>query len=192
MEACARGEIPSAEHVRALGAALGYPPCCIEAFIPIRDLSNAEIRFHAVRDTGASASWLLNQAIDGRVLVAYAMCRCDCAPSIAYARALLHESAKRDPSAAAELERVLSALMIVFAHGSAFRLVVDAPAASSVYRYTESEGAGAGTTFERWNDALRQGDRIEIADGSVRILRGTTEIARLVAPPDDVQIRRFS
>jgi hypothetical protein len=177
--------------VRALGAALGYPPCCIEAFISIRDLSNAEIRFHAVRGTGASASWLLNQAIDGRVLVAYAMCRCDGAPSI-YARALLHESAKRDPSAAAELERVLSGLMIVFAHGSAFRLVVDAPAASSVYRYTEIEGAGAGTTFERWNDALRQGDRIEIADGSVCILRGAAEIARLAAPPDEVQIRRFS
>jgi len=164
----------------------------IDAFIPIRDLSNAEIRFHALRNTGSAASWLLNQAIDGRVLVAYAMCRCDCAPSIAYARALLHESTQRDASAAAELERVLTGLMIVFSHGSAFRLVVDAPAASPVYRYTEIEGAGAGAAFERWNDALRQGDRIEVAAGSARILRGATEIARLAAPPDDVQIRRFS
>ena len=192
MQVCARGEIPSAEHVRALGAALGYPPCCIEAFIPIRDRSNAEIRFHAVRNTGPAASWLLNQAIDGRVLVAYAVCRCDCAPSIAYARALLHESRKRDASAAAELERVLTGLMIVFADGGAFRLIVDAPTASPIYRYSEIEGAGAGALFERWNDALRQGDRIEIAPGSARILGGAMEIARLVASSDDVQIRRFS
>jgi hypothetical protein len=192
MEICARGELPGAEHVRALGTALGYPPCCIEAFIPIRDLSNAEIRFHALRSTGPSASWLLNQAIDGRVLVAYAMCRCDCAPSIAYGRALLDEVAKHNPQGAAELERALRGLMILFADGSAFRLPLDTAAVPPLYPYARFEGAGQGVAFERWNDVLGQGDRIEVADGGVRVLRGASEIARLAAPPDQVQMRRFS
>jgi hypothetical protein len=192
IETCNRGERATAAQVSALGTALGYPRCCIDAFIPIRDLSNAEIRFHAVRRTPGRASWLLNEAIDGRVLVSYALCRCDCAASMRYGRALLEQLARVDPNGAGELERALGGLMVVFARGGALRLVVAAAPAGDTYRYATVEGAGDGPLFERWRNALRRADGIEVRDASVRVLHGAEEIERLAAPPHEVQIRWFT
>jgi hypothetical protein len=38
-----------APYIRKLGAALGYPTCCIEAFLPVRNQPNTTIRFRALR-----------------------------------------------------------------------------------------------------------------------------------------------
>lgn len=189
---CDRGGRATAAQVSALGAALGYPACCVAAFISIRDLSNAEIRFHALRRTPGAASLLLNETIDGRVLVSYALCRCDCPASVQYGRALLQELARIDQRGADELVRALGGLMIVWARGGAFRLAVAAPPAGGTYRFATVEGAGDGPLFERWRNALRRADGIEVQDGSVRLLRGAEEIELLSAPPDEIQIRWFA
>jgi hypothetical protein len=109
-----------------------------------------------------------------------------------YGQELLWELARVDPNGAGELQRALRGLMVVFARGGALRLVLGAAPASDTYRYTTVEGAGEGPLFDRWRDAVRRGDGIEVRDAYVRVLRGAAEIERLGAPPDQVQIRWFT
>jgi hypothetical protein len=109
-----------------------------------------------------------------------------------YGRALVQELARADASGAAELERALTGLMLVWARGDALRLALTAAPAAGTYRFATVEGAGEGAPFDRWSNALRRADAIEVHNGSVRVLRGAEEIERLAAPPDEVQIRWFT
>jgi hypothetical protein len=191
VEAVARGGRVTDAQVRALGAALGYPHCCIEGFLPMRDLSNAEIRFHTLQRTTGAASYLLNDSGDCRVLVSHAVCRYDCPASIRYGSALLDELTRVDRGGAEALARALTALVILFPQGG-LRLAPAAALRASPYRFTAVEGAGEGVLFERWRSALRAGDAIDVQPGEARVLRGGEEISRFSVLPAEVQIRPFS
>jgi len=191
IDTCAQGARASDAQVRALGAALGYPDCCVEAFLPVRDLSNAEIRFHALQRTAGPAARLLNDtAVDEQSLVSHCVCRYDCAPSLRYAAALCDAFARGAPAAAAALRDRLGGLMVVLRSGGAFRLALAAGAADPA-RLTLVD-AGSGARFEAWRAALEAADGLEARAGQARILRGGREVARLDAPPGEVQIRLFS
>ena len=192
VEAYGRGEWVTPELTRVLGAALGYPPCCIETFIAIQNRSAAEIRFDAVLRTPARASALLNNIVEGRALVSHYVCRYDCAASIQYAGALLQELRRAAPAAADELTRALAGLVIFVRDGGALRLIPAATAMAETYRFTDVDAAGDGARFESWRAALRGADALQTQGDQVRILRGAEETCRLPAPPDEVQIRLFA
>lgn len=192
IESCRGGARATADQVRALGAALGYPACCIEAFIPVRDRSNAEIGFHALRRTSGAGSRLLNNIIEERALVSHCPCRYDCAPSLRYARALFGELARVHPVGADELERGLGGLVVSLRDEGALQLSVTAPPAAGSYRFETVEASGEGARLEIWRAALREADCLEMRDGDVRILRGGEETCHLDAPPDLVQICFFA
>jgi hypothetical protein len=191
METCARRERVSAAQVRALGAALGYPSCCVEAFIPVRDCSNSEIRFRALRRT-ARASMLLNDIGDGRVLVSYSVCRYDCGPSIRYGQALLDAFARLDPGGAKTLQRALRGIAVAFVRGGLRLLPAAETVEGEIYRFAAVEGIGEGELFQSWRAAVRRGDGIDLQGSDVRVLSGSEELCRLSAPPDQVQIRAFA
>jgi hypothetical protein len=181
----------TAPQVRALGAALGYPSCCIDAFIPIRDRSTPAIQFHALRRTPGRAALLLNDiTVPG--LVSHCVCRYDCSASLEYARALFHEIARLDPNAAEALRRSLGGIVVLFRRGGALRLVSDTPAAEGTHRFGPVDVTGTGPRLEQWRTALHGADGLEVLDARVRLLRGTEETCRLDAPANEVQVRPFA
>lgn len=189
IHASTHGRQVTADHVRAVGTALGYPPCCIEAFLAMRQCSNAEIRFAALRRTAGPPSLLLNDLHDRAALVSHLVCRYDCDASLRYARALVQEL---DPAAARDLENRLGGLMVAFRQGGALRLVPPGHAAPGPYRFVAVEASGDSPAVTAWRSELGGADGVDVLAGSVRVLRAAEEIRRLSAPPDDVQIRLFA
>lgn len=191
--ACARGERVSDAQVRALGIALGYPACCIEAFLPVRDLSTANIRFRALARTPLGhAPALLNNVDERRALVSHSLCRYDCSGSLRYAQALLTELTRIDEGAANRLGRELSGLVIMFRGEGALRVVPSGEAATTTFRYDRVDASGTGSRSGEWRDALSLGDALEIHAHHACVLRDGSEVHRLAIPSDDVQIRLFA
>lgn len=191
VETCARGAVVSDEQVRRLGAALGYPSCCVEAFLPLRDRPNAAIRFAALRRTPGAGCALVNDAVGGRSLVSHAPCRYDCAPSRTYAAALLDHLAAVDRGAAAALVDSLRGVMVLFRAGGALRLTAAAPRDDGVVGFSAVEVCSPGPSVEAWCAALAGGEALALGADAVTVLRDGRAAARLGAPADAVQVRRF-
>ncbi len=194
IDACARGERVSDAQVRALGVALGYPACCIEAFLPIRDdLSTADIRFHALlRTPPGIAPALLNDVDEDRALVSHSLCRYDCAPSLRYARALLAELARVDDAAAERFSGELVGLVIMLRRDGGLRLAPSGEIAADTFRYDHVTASRPGPRTGEWRDVLRRGNALAIHPTHASVLRAGFEIHRLEIPPHDVQIRLFA
>lgn len=192
IEWCGHGARATEDQVRALGSALGYPPCCIEAFLIVRESSPAAIRFAALQRTPGGASWLLNDFFDERAIVSHAACRYDCAPSIAYARALIAVLAADDPHAAAVRRETLSGLVAAFRQGGALRLVLRGDAAGGPRAIEHLEAAGSGSVCDRWSAALHDTEAVAIEPDAIHLLRGGAEWTSLAADPGEVLIRAFA
>ena len=185
------GSRVTAAQVRVLGAALGYPSCCVETFLPVRDLPNAEIRFLAMRRTSGQASFAANDLLGGEALVVHAPCRYDCPRTLADAAALFGELTRLDAAYAADLRRGLQGLIVLFRSGSALRLSVTAEALTSGYRLTAVMASDAGPAGETWRAALTGADGVRVLADAVSVLRHGEEIGRLPTPTDDVVVRLF-
>jgi hypothetical protein len=102
---------------RELGRLLGYPRCCVEAFVArvargvtVRhDGSHAAERFVAAEDAlrASDASWARLNPLVARPLVPFAPCRFDCALAARYADALYDALALRRPRDAEALRALL-------------------------------------------------------------------------------------
>jgi hypothetical protein len=190
IESCARGQAVTDDQVRRLGAALGYPPCCIEAFLPMRDRPNAEIRFAALRRTAGSGFAVVNDAVIGRSLVSHAPCRYDCAATRTYAAALLEQLASVAPAAADALADSLRGFMVLFRSGGTLRLTAPSPRAG-VLDFSAIEVCTPGPSVEAWRTALSAGETLALGPDAVTVLRDGVEVAQLAASPDVVQMRHF-
>jgi hypothetical protein len=178
--------------IRRLGAALGYPPCCVEAFLPVRDLNNGQIRFHALGRTTGTPDVLLNDTIEGRVVVSHAVCRYDCAASASYARALLADLARDTPEGAARLERSLRGLVLLFANGAVLRLEPsDTPGSGDLFAFDAVEERGDGEPFATWRAALRGADALRIDGSTLHLSKGGRETQRLFLDPTAVRMGLF-
>ncbi len=96
------------ETVRAQGEALGYPACCIERFQAHHTEPNDALRRLALAATPPGRFEPLLNNLDFRwSLVSHFVCRYDCGPSLAYARALHAQVRARSPAIAKAIERFL-------------------------------------------------------------------------------------
>lgn len=105
------------EGARALGALLGYPACCVEAFVS----AGRDRRAHrlwagaAARTEGRFEARL--DVLDHAVFsyVSWFPCRFDCAPSLALADALAEALEARHPELVRAIDRALGAPRLVLA-----------------------------------------------------------------------------
>jgi len=171
---------PSA-HLAEMGALLGYPPCCVEAFASLPDRSNnTAIRYAALERTrrlGLPFAPVLNN------LFAYVLpsfpCSYGCPLAVTQAEAVLDLLGRLQPATAATLRRALARPVLFFDHA---RLVVlsDAHADGDVLRYGGAVGGVSPTDdrdvrdrFERaLGAALSRGDGLRVTRGAIEVLRG--------------------
>lgn len=177
---------------RALGVALGYPPCCTDTFLKIRSLPPDTIRFQALARTAGPAAAALNDIDDAQAVVSHLVCRYDCDPSRRYAEALLAELGRINSTARETRQRLLQSLVVRFRDGGGLRLIVQTPPDGVRHRLERIAGFGGSPLLAAWQEAFAKADAVEIGEGEVRILHGDRERGRLPAPPGDVQIRRFA
>ena len=176
------------EHLAEMGAMLGYPPCCVEAFAALPDRSNnTAIRYASIARTrrlGLPFAPVLNN------LFAYVLpsfpCSYGCARSVAQAEAVLDLLARTQPDTAATLRRALARPVLFFDHA---RLVVleGARLDGDVIRYggvagglSPTEDHAVRERFERALCAvLTRGDGLRVTDGALEVLRGSARAAWL-------------
>lgn len=94
-----------------MGALLGYPPCCVEAFATTpAPRPNRELAARALARTAGRPNPRLN-TLDQAVFhyVPYSPCSLDCAPSLAYADAVAQLVRGRHPAFAAGVDASLAA-----------------------------------------------------------------------------------
>lgn len=133
-----RAADPSGAH-RAVGRALGFPACCVDAFCA--RLARGVDRLVAGGPGGIAEDYVAARAAwvprpDARVnpllmrvgaqLVSFYPCRFDCPAAVAQAEALRAEIARRAPEAARALMAVLSRSVVVAADGARAQVVLDA------------------------------------------------------------------
>lgn len=175
-----------------VGALLGYPPCCIDAFAVDPDQPKALIRFNALRRTGELASHLLND-VDGRTaLVSHLVCRYDCAPSVDLARQVLQGLAAEDVKAAAAYAETTRGLVVAFSDGGSLRLEVGRESTPPRYDLGGVHPTEDGPSIWTWRAALIGADALEVADGWVVVRSGAGTCHRLEMAADRVQLRRFA
>ncbi len=158
---------------RDLGALLGYPACCVEAFVAELTARAGEAEcaaLHAARARAAAArSARLDPLANGflvardRALVSHAPCRFDCPATLALARAVQAELARNDEATAAARLAALASAVALHVDGSVLVAHVtetaDGPRLAEILR---SEGRLA---------TLKIGDAFPSGDERTLVLR---------------------
>jgi hypothetical protein len=125
---------------REMGRLLGYPRCCVDAFLEVAatfdapDAANArecEDVLHArgaiSRTRGLAHARVNPLLLSSRMrLVTFYPCRYDCTFAVAYANALHAAIARKDARAASELDRVLACEIALASHGARALIETDA------------------------------------------------------------------
>lgn len=126
-----RGADERAVGHEALGALLGYPSCCVGAFVahargfdgptsPLREAHEDVVHARAALAKTTRARARLNALLwpQRRLLVSFYPCAYDCPRALAYAAALEHELARRAPEATAALLEDLACTVLVDEDGA--------------------------------------------------------------------------
>jgi hypothetical protein len=100
-----------ADAARALGELLGFPPCCVDAFVQVardgRD-EKAGMLEHALARSEAFHPRLNNLSLAAFHYIGWSPCRFDCPASLAIADAAAAELRRRDEAAWAVVDRLLA------------------------------------------------------------------------------------
>lgn len=164
-----------------MGAMLGYPSCCVEAFAALDDRSNnSAIRYAAhARTAGRRFAPELNNLFAH--VLPWFPCSYACETSVAAARAVLDLFAGTDPSGAAALRKRLGRTVFYVDHARAAAFS-DARWEGDILRYrtahgalgpAEGEGAAVAARFEAaLGAALSLGDGLRVGDGRVEVFSG--------------------
>jgi hypothetical protein len=103
------------DQARTMGGLLGYPPCCIDAFVATpRPRPNRELAARALARTTTPPHPRLN-TLDQAVFhyVAYSPCTLDCEPSLRFAEAVAGMVRRQHPAFASAIDAALGAHRIM-------------------------------------------------------------------------------
>jgi hypothetical protein len=180
----------SPEGTRRAGLLLGYPPCCVDAFVALAASGAAEaegINEAAVRSTAGldgEIPWEMN-TLSHMSPVGFTPCRAACPGALAFARRLLDALGRADASGLAVVERVLRRPVLFFRY-PIFYVLDGAPAPARAVHYAAAlpndDGTGLPPALAAWQadeigSVLAAGDRVEIEGGALSVRRGGEVIA---------------
>lgn len=186
-----RGPIPlgPAAFAREMGRALGYPECCIEAFVAAGPNATTD-DLHRQAHARSRAFWWPLNCLDPASpfpLIPHVPCRFDCGPSLALARAVHERLDRLFPGLSGTAEVLLRRPVLVLGPGRAFALTGEVTADGTGLGYDVADRLGppwpgrrGGEVFE----ALVLGRRVRVVEGGVEVTgRGRTRRFRLHAQP---------
>lgn len=114
---------------RALGRALGYPPCCVDHFVSdvvlddngaMRSPHPAEAWLSARTLRAGRAAWQLNYLLFdvGEALISFTPCRAACPAALAYANRVAEQLERVSPGCLERLRARVAVDVVVDAHGA--------------------------------------------------------------------------
>lgn len=180
----------SAEGTRRVGLLLGYPPCCVDAFVAASGSAaagEAGINEAAIRSTAGldgEIPWEMN-TLSHMSPVGFTPCRAGCPGALAFARRLLDALGRADPAGLAVVERVLRRPVLFFRYPILY--VLDgAPAPARAVDYAAAlpndDASGLPAVLAAWQEdelgsALAAGDRVELSGGALAVRRAGAVVA---------------
>lgn len=123
--ACA-GDEGFREAARWMGAALGYPSCCVESFVRVRMRDDLTLFAELLPPLPHAPMSPLVGWLDGAVaLLSYAPCSPECAPSRALAEALIDEIERRSPGFSSRWRALARRVHALTADGRCFAIAAE-------------------------------------------------------------------
>lgn len=178
-----QAETDPTKAIREMGALLGYPACCTEAFALQDDRSNnSRNRYVTAARTppGRAWPWELNN-LDA-MLVPFFPCNYGCLHALDWARRTLAAMAEDHPQTVRALHDALARPALYFDHERLLTFDgVAEPLGAGAFRARYREvraGPSAPEPFVRWAALFSAGDAVAIGDESLVIYSGSDSIAR--------------
>jgi hypothetical protein len=180
---------------RRLGLGLGYPECCVGAFLARQSgltLNGVQMRAALAETVGPGHHELNHFLLHFFQAIAHYPCRYDCAPSLSLARSVLAELAREDPEACAAVRVMLRRPLLYLGEATqiAFEGVLDPSGRSLTY---ETAHPPASWPFrsgeardprhpERALAAFRRGRRLEVLDDAICVFSRRGEVIARFTP----------
>jgi hypothetical protein len=167
-----------------LGALLGYPRCCVDAFVAQPDRAdNTRNRYLAAARTSAGAApwpWPLNE-LHARMIPFYP-CSYRCAAAVAFAEAALDALDAAHPGARAQVQAALARPVLYLDHGRQIWLTGEATIATTIAaaRYRAVDVVGDDPATHALASVIAAGDRLALTADALAIHRGAAPIARFM------------
>jgi hypothetical protein len=180
-----QAEVDPTTAIREIGALVGYPPCCVEAFAQQDDrANNSRNRYHSqartLRPDGSTPApwpWELNNL--HTMVVPFYPCFYRCAAALAWARSCLGEMARTHPMFAEELRITLARPVLYFDHDH--QLLFDGEYADGRVAYRAVEQLeSASPQLTDLGAAIGRGDRLSFDDRELVVERNGQSVLRLV------------
>ncbi len=156
------GDDPS-QRLRDIGALMGYPPCCVDAFERTLDRSNnTRNRYATAARSGSDGPWPWELNNCFVMLVPFFPCHYECPAALRWARATLGELRREDATIVADLERWLSRPVLYFDH--AHHVALDGAAHSTREAHYQGVAlfSGASPEVEPLARAIAAGDTLRL------------------------------
>lgn len=134
-EAATLQRVDASKHTTALGALMGYPPCCVARFAArSRRDDNSANRYatFAATPPDAARPWPWELQDFAHRLVPFHPCSYVCPAALAWARGVLDEFERARPGAGTKMQRVLARDVLYFA--DSWRIALDRDPASGLVR----------------------------------------------------------
>ena len=180
-----QAEVDPTAAIGEIGALVGYPPCCVEAFAQQDDrANNSRNRYHSqartLRPDGSTPTpwpWELNNL--HTMVVPFYPCSYRCTAALAWARSCLEEMTRAHPALAGELRTTLAQPVLYFDHDH--QLVLDGECADGRVAYRAVKRLeSASPQLAALGAAIGRGDRLSFNDRQLIVERSGEILLRLV------------
>ena len=167
--------------VHELGALMGYPPCCVEAFAALPDRSNNTAHRYAAAGRTGAGPWPAPLSNLFVVLLPWFVCRYDCAASGQRAEGALAALEAAHPGARARLEAALGRPVLYFTHDH--QVVLDGEAlqdgAALRVRYRTAARPSGTARLGALGGVVAAGDELALDHERLVVWRQGVELASL-------------
>ena len=170
------------ESLSQIGALLGYPACCVQAFAAMGDRSdNSHTRVAiAARTSIGPGPWPALLDDTSLKLLPHFPCTYRCERSLEQARALCAALADEDKPLCAEIVRHLGGPVLYFDHDHQLRFDGEVSDGMAVRYHAVSMPWSPSEPFARFAGAVALGDRLVLADTALNVYRGDEKLFTLV------------
>lgn len=159
-------------HLDAIGALLGYPACCVQAFGALGDRSdNSYNRLAAAVRTSVGGSWPALLDDTALKLLAHFVCTYRCERSLEQAQQLLDALADEQRSLRDSLTGYLRGPVLYFDHDHQVRFHGEASGLGVRYSAASIPWSPS-PLFATFAGAIAQGDRLTLGEDALTVFRG--------------------